>query len=66
MVDICMATIMGFDIKKISLLKAAFFNVQHQNIDVTLNAIKINLSDLSTISIRTDPPRGWIDYLSKK
>lgn len=64
--DICMATLMNFDIQKISLLKAAFDNVHFRNIDITLNGSNINLSDLSRLSIQTIPPKGWVDYLSKK
>jgi len=63
--DICMATMMGFDIQKISLLRTAYQNVQQQHIDLTLNGVKINLPDLSSLSIQTLPPPGWVDYLKK-
>jgi uncharacterized protein (DUF362 family) len=65
MTDICMATLMGFDIQKISLLRTASQNVKQQKIDLTLNGVKINLADLCNLSIPTTPPTGWIDYLSK-
>jgi len=66
MTDICMATLMGFDIQKISLLRAAYQNIQNDHIDLTLNGVNINLADLSSLSILTTPPPGWVDYLSKK
>jgi uncharacterized protein (DUF362 family) len=66
MSDICMATLMGFDIQKISLLSSAYQNVQQQNIELTLNDVKIELSDLSSLSIPTTPPPGWVNHLAKK
>ena len=64
--DICMATIMGFEINKISLLRSANLHVQEDSIDLTLNKRRISLSDLSTITILTTPPPGWADHLSEK
>ena len=65
MTDICMATMMGFDIQKISLLRTAYSNVLFQNLELTLNEKRVDLSDLSTYSVPTNPPPGWIDYLLK-
>jgi len=64
--DICMGTLMAFDIQKISLLNAAKQDIAHQKIDVTFNGIKINSSDLLNLSILTTPPSGWVEYMNKK
>lgn len=64
--DICMATLMDFDIQKISLLNAASKYIQDHNIELTLNGVKIDLTALSNISIRTNTPLGWSNHMSKK
>lgn len=64
--DICMAQLMGFDIQKIALLRSAYQDIKNLNIEIILNNIKINLSELSSLSIPTTPPPGWVDHLSQK
>ena len=64
--DICMAQLMNFDVQKIALLRSAYQNIKKQNIDIILNNTKISLSDLSSLSIPTTPPPGWVDYPLQK
>jgi uncharacterized protein (DUF362 family) len=66
MTDICMGTLMGFDIHQIPLLEAAHKDTINQQIDVTLNGEKTIYQNLSDFSISTIPPPGWIDYLRIK
>lgn len=63
--DICMATLMGFDIQKIPLLKTAGPNIIEENISLTLNGQQTTLKNIANLSIQTLPPPGWVDYLSK-
>jgi len=63
--DICMATLMGFEPKRIPLLQSAILNIQNQENEITINNKKFSLSDLLVYSIPTVPPPGWFDYLHK-
>jgi uncharacterized protein (DUF362 family) len=63
MTDICMGTLMGFDIRKIPLLKTAKQIIEQKKIILTLNGKQIILKDLANLSIQTLPPPGWVDYL---
>jgi uncharacterized protein (DUF362 family) len=61
--DICMATLMNFDIKKIPLLNFAKNKIDKNNVSINLNGKKISLEELKKISIDTLPPPGWEGYL---
>jgi uncharacterized protein (DUF362 family) len=61
--DICTATLMGFDINKISLLKSANQQIQSENIEIILNQNKVLIDDLKKLAIKTIPPPGWSDHL---
>lgn len=63
--DICLGTLMGFDIPKIPLLKTALQNSNQNDTTISLNGNKISLKNISTLSIKTLPPPGWVDYLNK-
>jgi uncharacterized protein (DUF362 family) len=65
MTDICLATMMGFDIQRIPLLKAAGQNIIQGNIVLTLDGQLTTLKNIADLSIRTLPPPGWVDYLNK-
>ncbi|NOU18353.1 MAG: DUF362 domain-containing protein [Bacteroidales bacterium] len=65
MTDICMATLMGFDIQKIPLLKIAEQNIKRETISLILNGRLTTIKEISKLSIPTLPPPGWVDYLSK-
>lgn len=65
MTDICMATLMGFDIHQISLLQAAYQDIKTQEIEITLNGEITTYQNLSEFSVCTIPPPGWIKYLTK-
>ncbi len=64
MTDICMGTLMGFDINKIPLLNTAKKNILQDIISLTLNGKKVTLKDIADFSINTLPPPGWVDYLN--
>ena len=66
MTDICMATLMGFDIHHISLLQAAYQSTKNQEIEITVNEEKTTYQNLSNFSILATPPKGWTNYLKKK
>ena len=62
--DISMATLMGFDINKILLLKAAEAEIQKKDIEILLNNKPIDISDLKSLAISTIPAPGWVGYLN--
>jgi len=61
--DICMATLMGFDIEKISLLVKANNLIKYNKIDLSLNYNSIQLDELNEYAIVTIPSPGWIEHL---
>jgi len=61
--DICMATIMNFDIRKIPLLNFSNNKIHQSNVSINLNGKQTSLEDLKKISIDTLPPPGWQGYL---
>ncbi len=63
--DICIATLMGFDYNRISLLQAASGCIANENKEIFYNNNKIDLNDLHNFSISTLPPSGWVNYLKK-
>jgi uncharacterized protein (DUF362 family) len=63
MTDICMGTLMGFDIHQIPLLEAAYQNILDKEVDIFLNSERITFTQLSPFSVPTTPPPGWINYL---
>jgi uncharacterized protein (DUF362 family) len=63
--DISMATLMGFDYKKIPLLVAASNFILNQQISINLNGKSVKLSELKDLAICTQAPPGWDDYLKK-
>ena len=65
MTDVCMATLMGFDIQKIPLLKTAFQADAKKNVFFSLNGRQVTLNDIAYLSVQTLPPPGWEDYLNK-
>jgi len=64
MTDNVMGTLMGFDINKIPLLKFASEQSNDKKIDIFLNDKKIGLEEIKKYSIKTNPPPGWVNYLS--
>lgn len=64
MTDICMGTLMGFDIHQIPLLEAAYHNTLDYDVDISLNSEKTIFSRLSRFSVPTIPPPGWLKYLN--
>lgn len=63
--DICMATLMGFDFKKIPLLAAALVQSDLNDINMTINSGYCRIDDLKQYSVKTVPPPGWLDYFGK-
>lgn len=61
--DICMATLMGFDYKKIPLLTNQKVNLTSNNTEIVLDGTNVTLKELSKQSIETLPPPGWVEYL---
>jgi hypothetical protein len=65
MTDICMATLMGFNIQKIPLLKTAGQKIILKNISINLNGQHTTLKKITKLSLQALPPSGWVDYLCK-
>lgn len=61
--DICMATLMGFDIKRIPLLKSALNKIERDENTIFFNGEKVSLKQLKKYSVTTNPPPGWVDHL---
>ena len=63
--DVCMGTLMKFDIERIFLLKTSAKIAEKENIDMFLNGLKITLPVLQKFAIHTTPPIGWQKHLKK-
>jgi uncharacterized protein (DUF362 family) len=61
--DAVMAKLMGFEIKKLSIVNEALKMDEQKLKQLKLNGKEIELSDLINLSIKTIPPPGWVDYL---
>ncbi|MEI8273992.1 MAG: DUF362 domain-containing protein [Paludibacter sp.] len=61
--DICMGTLMGFNIQKISLLRNALNEIKNQNSKIEFNNKEVVLNGLLMHSIPTLPPPGWVNYI---
>jgi uncharacterized protein (DUF362 family) len=61
--DIAMSYLMGFDYDKIPLLKAADEKIKGNVIRFKMNDEEIELKALNNYSIKTNPPKGWMNYL---
>ena len=61
--DLAMSYLMGFDYKKIPLLKAAWKNKKDDLVNVFINDEKIELTALHNHSIITKAPLGWADFI---
>ena len=62
--DIAMATLMGFDPKRIPLLVNALKLVSAKNVKIILNNEEISIDSLPGLSIKTNPPPGWEKHLN--
>lgn len=61
--DVCMTQIMDFEINKLKLILKAQELSAKDDVFISLNREKADLSDLKKISINTLPAPGWEDYL---
>lgn len=61
--DICMATLMGFDVERIPLLKSALKEKGPDENHIILDGENISITELKKYSVRTTPPPGWVEYL---
>jgi len=61
--DICMASLMGFDYRKIPLLFHSGYNSILCNSKIILESRQVEIEDLKKYSIRANPPKGWENYL---
>lgn len=58
--DYVMAMLMGFDTRKIPLLKSFVNTIENSEFQIFFDGGKINEYDLNNYSIKTIPPIGWI------
>ena len=61
--DICMAHLMGFNLKKLPLLINARESFLKDLYTITVNGNSIREADLSKYSIKTTPSDGWKNHL---
>jgi uncharacterized protein (DUF362 family) len=61
--DICMATLMGFNYKKIPLLANQYFDFSSTDYQIMIDGESIDLAELGRHAAATLPPPGWINYL---
>jgi len=64
--DLAMATLMEFEIKKISMLNEVFKSCYKQAINLTWNNSNVKLSNLDNFSLKTNAPPGWVYFLMNK
>jgi hypothetical protein len=62
--DVVLATLMGFDIQKIAMLKEISSVSKKDNVDIFLNGVLIKVADLTHLSLKAKVPPGWEDYLN--
>lgn len=60
--DICFGTLLGFEIDKVPLLKAAFSTIDFENLELSLNGHKLTISHLKKFAIAARLPVGWLNY----
>jgi len=65
MTDVCFATLMGFDIQNIPILRNAINFSKDQLVTLTINGEKTTLENIKAFSVKTKPPDGWIGHLNK-
>lgn len=58
--DFVMANLMGFDCRKIPLLKSFLNSINDSDFQIYIDGNKTNIWDLSNYSVKTIPPSGWI------
>jgi uncharacterized protein (DUF362 family) len=61
--DIVMASLMGFDVRKIPMLDSSISTMANQEFQIFIDGNKITECDLSNYSIKTVPPKGWIGHI---
>jgi uncharacterized protein (DUF362 family) len=62
--DAAMASLMGFDIMKIPLIKESLSMHKNKNLkEIKLNGSVVALEELKNLTVSTLPPDGWSDYL---
>lgn len=63
--DVALAQLMGFQPERIPLLNAAMKTIGEQ-LYISLNGIKKEMSDFREYAVDTTPPPGWEAYFQKK
>ena len=62
--DVAVCKLFGFDMEKIPLIKKAFEYCDFENSEIEIDGNKVaNLGELSSESIKVEPPPGWKDSL---
>lgn len=61
--DVAMATLMGFDVDRIPLLRSALKDIPKHSV-LTYGGISMNWQDLGRFAVMTEPPPGWVDHLN--
>jgi hypothetical protein len=64
--DLAMATLMGFDVDKIPMLKKISELNKHLIPELHFNNNQISFDELKTYCVKTLPPPGWEEYLQEK
>lgn len=60
--DACFGTLIGLDIYRVPLLKAALTHLNLESLDLTLNNYRIAIPDLKKFAISATLPVGWKNY----
>lgn len=63
--DACFGTLIGLDIKKVPLLKAAYSRIDFDNLKLKINCRDVTISDLKVFAATARLPVGWINYKGK-
>lgn len=60
--DLAMASLMGFDVNKIPMLKTVLLASNQQATQLLWNGKPTDLNKLKAFSVKTTPPPGWVKY----
>ena len=66
LLDFVMAGLMGFDSKKIPLLRSFVNTPDNSESQVYIDGRELNLNDINNYSIKAIPPKGWVGKIERR
>lgn len=63
--DICFATLMNFNFKKLPLLLHPWEKIDQNKRTILLDSKSIDLLDIASLGIQAIPPDGWVNFIER-